>query len=256
MVLLSGGLGLYFLGSGLWDVFRHPDHGWGVAICLMVVILIFSALPLAVAYLAYRREWRRVAKIGGGLGTLAVFVAVNTCLRPIGLERFVLREPGEVPWMSAIRCVAAIVCGLGPFYAAAWFARWCGRVIDRRLPAPPIPERAPWWVRRSPHQVETQRVILKARLVVGSLMVAGPVLAFLGALGWMLAATYRPELAESWNGTGWGVDPFGVGFLVMAAGVGVFLVGMIIRGGAREALRELPPSGGWPTMPPEPVGGR
>ncbi len=231
MVLLFGGLGVYLLGAGLWGIIHRFNRDGANAAAEFVFILILAGLPLAVAWLAYLRQYRRLAKLAAGVGAFLLLGAVAHLIRRLGGNQWLGHFEGGPGWKD----VLGMVLGSAPLVLTIVFCKWAMGVIDRYLPEPaPTAEqqaRALRWQRR---RLPVRRAMLLVGMALAELMVWAAVLAFLGTLMWVWeesSALARTDDLER--------DAFARGLIVLVASLLVFLVGWLVRGGWRSQLRAL-----------------
>lgn len=155
-VILFGGCGLRILISEVVLWFCQPQGHWDdyivITIFLTLFFTLFSAPFLWVAYICFREQYHRLITFFAAIG--AVVVCGTLFYLPgrlgtliylpgrLGIQEFLSLHDDDhlCLWLDIIQLLVCLlrllVCLLrlfGPFYAAAWFFRYCHRLAARYL---------------------------------------------------------------------------------------------------------------------------
>ncbi len=202
-----------------------------MAVFSLVGILIFAALPLAVACLAYFRRWRRLAQMGLVVCTLALLGELSQLVHG-WTHNPVMALPGHgTGWQD----LGFLLLMVAPWWLTALFWKHAVRMVDRYLPELPPTEaqtvRALRWEQR---MQPVRRGALRAALAGAELLVWAAVLGFIGTMAWLWQASGGLDGAGDA-----GRDAFGTGAALLVGCLLVFLVSLMVRSDCRTQLRAI-----------------
>jgi len=131
-----GGFGVWETIIGGRDIIKHPDGDWTGTMLAIVFAALVCAPFYIVAFICFRRRYRELVDVVAFVGGIVVFCfLVELPLRLHIHELFQDRYLEGGAWnelREMLGLPVSVLCLFGPFYAAAWFFRWCRRMVEPR----------------------------------------------------------------------------------------------------------------------------
>jgi len=131
-IVAFGGFGIWQTISGSHHVLTHPQGG-GIETSLALGFIALVCTPFyIVAYICFRRHYRKLFDVLTVVGAVLVFGLLTTLPREWHIPEFFMQRG---PWFG-LRAFLSLPVSLlwlfGPFYAAAWVFRRCHRMAEPR----------------------------------------------------------------------------------------------------------------------------
>ena len=141
VIAASSGYGVWQLVEGVWRIAMRWEGGWFDVFFLLIFPALIAAPLLAVAYICFRRQYRKLFLVLGVVGAVAVFGLLMALPEWLGIETYFRDNLDSVdkmrarPWLNFVAGPFFLVCLFGPLFAGAWFYRLCRHLAYRGSPA-------------------------------------------------------------------------------------------------------------------------
>ena len=131
VIVASGGCGLWLLAEAARACFHVRWRGEWFDLFIFSTLFLFvlaATAPLSIAYICFRRQYRRLYLVLGVVGAVIVFGECMSLPDQLGIYRIAGHPPHENPVFAVLGLPLALLFLFGPAYAAAWFYRICHRL--------------------------------------------------------------------------------------------------------------------------------
>jgi hypothetical protein len=150
-IVVCGGYGTWQLAVGGYYALRKCDD-WAAMFFLIAVSAIIAAPCIAVAYLCFRRQYRKLFLVVGVVGMVVLYFGLLALPGSLGIDRYLRDNLDNVeqmharPWLDlafGVYCIGSLAVAI---LAAAWFYRFCHGLAYRGLDGSPRKTRATRWL--------------------------------------------------------------------------------------------------------------
>jgi threonine/homoserine efflux transporter RhtA len=100
---------------------------------ITLFLTVFSAPFLWVAYICFREKYHRLVTVFAAIGAVVICGMLISLPERLGIQDFFFHEVLDHPWLIIIDLPLSLICLFWPFWAAAWFFRFCHRLATRYL---------------------------------------------------------------------------------------------------------------------------
>lgn len=131
VIVTSGGYGVWqLLDASRRAIGMRWNGDWSDILGFIVPLmpLLVAAPFLAVSYICFRRQYRKLFIVLGVIGCIAVFAELSALPEQLGMFQFMDRHIHENHDYAFLGLPLAFLVVFGPIYAAAWFYRLCQRL--------------------------------------------------------------------------------------------------------------------------------
>jgi hypothetical protein len=146
VIAASGGCGIYCLcGTGQAAV-AEWNRSSAFFVFLLVLMAILATPCFAVAYIVWRRAYRKLLLVLGGVGALIIYGGLIMLPGQLGMHEFMVRHVHEDYGFAFLALPVALLSLFVPIYAAAWFFRFCRRLASPGMATGPKRQATHWLI--------------------------------------------------------------------------------------------------------------